>query len=281
MRTTTFFRRGATPLGDLGALAPVAARTTAVRVGLALALAATLAATVLLARSAGSGRAAVLPEGVKTGVIVLDMSASLSGPTYERVATVLRGLVAANQAMGLVMFSDVAYQLLPPNSPTSALDQFVRFFIPQRIIGGSPTYTQTPWGQFSGGTRISRGLAAGAAALRRAHITHGALLLLSDLDDPSADTEPLIAEALALRREHIPVRIVPLGARTENIDAFASLFGRSSFVSPGAFRTTSQERVQPITAASPWGLLALGCVLVALLGANERFNSRLRPEVGT
>ena len=58
------------------------------RVGLALALAATLAGAVLLARSAGSGRASVLPVGAKTGVVVLDMSASVAGPTFEQVGAV-------------------------------------------------------------------------------------------------------------------------------------------------------------------------------------------------
>ena len=61
VRGTTLARRGATRLGDLAQLSAPAKRTTVVRVGLALALAATLAGAVLLARSAGSGRAAVLP----------------------------------------------------------------------------------------------------------------------------------------------------------------------------------------------------------------------------
>ena len=72
-------------------------------------------------RSAGAGRAAVFPEGTNTGVVALDMSASISGPIYARVATTLRGIVNANQSVGLVMFSDTAYELLPPNSPPGAL----------------------------------------------------------------------------------------------------------------------------------------------------------------
>ena len=62
MRIPTARRGRPVPLGDLPRLRGAARRTTIVRAGLALALAGTLAATVLSARSAGSGRAAVLPR---------------------------------------------------------------------------------------------------------------------------------------------------------------------------------------------------------------------------
>ena len=278
MRGTTFARRGATRLGDLSRLEGKAQRTTAVRIGLALALATTLAGAVLLARSAGSGRAAVLPVGAKTGVVVLDMSASVAGPTFERVAAVVRGLVAANQPVGLVMFSDVAYELLPPNSPPSALQQFLRFFIPERLDRGSPVFGQSPWSTFSGGTRISTGLVAGLRALRRARIPHGSLVLMSDLNDSQDDRDPLVAEATALRAAQVPVRIVPLNATPQDIQIFSHLFGPNVFVEPQAFKKTGKQRVEPISAASPWALLVVGLVLVGLLAANERFNSRLVPE---
>jgi len=278
VRGTTLARRGATRLGDLPRLAQPAQRTTLVRVALALALAATLAGAVLLARSAGSGRAAVLPVGAKTGVIVADMSASVAGPPFERDATVVRGLVAANQAMGLVMFSDVAYELLPPNSPPSALEQFVRFFVPVHVSKGQPVFAQSPWSQFSGGTRISTGLVAGEQALRRAGVRHGSLVLMSDLNDAQDDREPLVNVALALRRAHVPVRIVPINAAPQNVELFARLFGAGAFVSPRAFRHQGKQRVLPVAVSSPWALIAVGLVLIGLLAANERLNSRLVPE---
>jgi hypothetical protein len=276
VRGATLQRRGATPLGDLRQLARAASRTAILRLGLAVALAATLGAAVLTARSAGSGRAAVLPEGASTAVVALDMSASISGATYQRVSTTLQGIVAANQAIGLVMFSDVAYELLPPNSPPGALLQFLRFFRPVRVVSGTPVFGQSPWDQFSGGTRVSRGLVEARAALRRAHVRHGAIILVSDLDDSSSDAEPLVAEALALRHAHIPVRIVPLFAAPDNVRAFAALFGDNAFVRPQAFTHRAGRRVQPIAAAVPWGLLALGLALVILLAGNERLNARLR-----
>ena len=281
MRGTTLRRRGATKLGDLPGISLAAERTTVVRAALLLGLAAALAGAVLLARSAGTGRAAVLPGGVRTGEVVIDMSASDVGQSFERIATVIRGLAAADQAMGLIMFSDTAYELLPPNSPVSALGQFERFFTPTTILHGAPIYGQNPWNRFSGGTRIASGLRAGEEALQRAHVTHGSLLLLSDLNDSSGDLDNLVNEALALRKAHVPVRIVPLYASPANVHIFASLFGWHSFVAPTAFRTTATRHVQPFAVSWPWALLGVGVILVALLTANERFNTRLQPEEAT
>jgi hypothetical protein len=176
------------------------------------------------------------------------------------------------------MFSDVGYELLPPNSPPSSLQQFLRFFAPRRVTSGSPVFGQSPWGQFSGGTRISTGLITGADALRRAGVTHGSLLLMSDLNNSQSDREALIAESLALRRAHIPVRIVPLHAAAADVQLFQRLFGDGAIVNPQAFRSTAKEHVQPIAASSPWALLAAGFVLILLLAANELFNTRLVPE---
>jgi hypothetical protein len=281
MRRTTLKRRGATALGDLPGLQSPAGRTTAVRIVLVLGLAAVLGAAILLARSAGSGRAALLPTGAKTGVVVTDMSGSESGLPFERIATVLRALAAANQAMGLVMFSDTAYELLPPNSPASSLLAFERFFDPQSISNSTPIFGVTPWNQFSAGTRISAGLRMGQEALQRAHVTHGSLLLISDLNDSSADEEPLVAEALALKKAHIPVRIVPVVAAPADVRIFGSLFGWNSFLPPSAYRTTANEQVQPIASSWPWALITVGVVLVGLLATNELFNTRLRPERAT
>jgi hypothetical protein len=275
MRLPTIHRRGATAIADLGSIERPAARTSLLRLALAAALAGTLAVAVLAARSAGSGRAAVLPAGVSTGVVALDMSASISGPTYARVATTLKGIVAANQGIGLVMFSDTAYELLPPNSPPTALSQFIPFFVPTTYSHGNPIFAQSPWDMFSGGTRISAGLVAAQEALRRAGVTHGAILLVSDLDDAAGDQPAVVSEAIALKQAHIPVRIVPLFADATNKQFFASLFGNGAFVSPTAFRHTANQRQEAVAASAPWALLALGLLFVLLLAGNERLNGRL------
>jgi hypothetical protein len=275
VRLATLHRRRATPLSDLHELRALEQRTSAVRLGFAAAIAATLVALFLVARGAGAGRAAVFPEGTSTGVVVLDMSASISGPTYARVATTLRGIVDANQSIGLVMFSDTAYELLPPNSPPAALVQFIPFFVPLRYYGGTPVFGQTPWDRFMGGTRVSTGLELASRALQRARVKHGAILLVSDLDDSNADQGQLEQEALALRSHHIPVRIVPLFPSGQDLRLFGALFGRNAFVDPKVFTHTARRHEASVAASDPWALLLLGGFLVVLLAGNERFNARL------
>ena len=85
----------------------------------------------------------------------------------------------------------------------------------------------------------------------------------------------LVAEALALRRAHIPVRIVPLFADPVNKQYFAAIFGQGAFVDPSAFTTTAGRKTRPVAAATPWALVALGVVLVLLLAGNERYTTRL------
>jgi hypothetical protein len=268
-------RSDSVQLAELPGLRHAALRTSALRVLFGLALVGTLAALVNVAGSAGSGRAAVLPQGTSTGVVALDMSASISGPIYARVAATLRGIVDANQSIGLVMFSDTAYSLLPPNSPPGALLQFIPYFTPTRYYRATPVFAQSPWDIFSGGTRVAAGLAEARHALERAHIAHGAILIVSDLDDSSADQAALGEEALQLRREHIAVRIVPLFADPANLRYFAAIFGDNALVDPSVFTHTAKRHAQAVAAVQPWALLALGVLLVLLLAGNERWNGRL------
>ncbi|HLY94185.1 MAG TPA: vWA domain-containing protein, partial [Gaiellaceae bacterium] len=256
-------------------------RTSVMRLALAFGLAATLAGLVLVSRSAGAGRAAVFPEGTSTGVVALDMSASIAGPIYARVATTLKGIVAANQSIGLVMFSDTAYRLLPANSPPGALLQFIRFFIPTGFSGGSPLFAESPWDNFSGGTRVADGLEMARKSLVLAHVKHGAILLVSDLDDAASDEPALYAEAQKLRNAHIPVRIVPLFADPANKRLFAALFGNGAFVKASVFTHTAKRHAQAVSGSEPWTLLTLGFVLVLLLAGNERWNGRFVAEVAS
>jgi hypothetical protein len=275
MRIPTLRTDGRVPLADLSRLQPAAQRTSVLRVFLAAALAATFVLLFLTARSAGAGRAAVFPKGVHTGVVALDMSASISGPTYARVATTLRGIVNANQSVGLVMFSDTAYELLPPNSPPGALAQFIPYYVPKRYYGGAPVFSQTPWDTFMGGTRVGTGLEMARVALRRAGVAHGAILLVSDLDDSNGDQSLLEQEAATLHAQHIPVRIVPLFATIRDVDLFTALFGQSSMVDPSVFTHTAKREAASVAASQPWAVLLLGGALVLLLAGNERWNGRL------
>ena len=144
------------PLADLPRLHVAAQRTSLVRVLLARRARRDARLLFVVARSAGAGRAAVFPEGTSTGVVALDMSASISGPIYARVATTLRGIVNANQSVGLVMFSDTAYELLPPNSPPGALLQFIPFFVAASLLRQHAASSASRRGTRSWAARASR-----------------------------------------------------------------------------------------------------------------------------
>jgi hypothetical protein len=173
------------------------------------------------------------------------------------------------------MFSDTAYELIPPNSPPGAMLQFIPFFVPLRYYGSTPVFGQTPWDTFMGGTRVGEGLKMARLALKRAQVKHGAILLVSDLDDSNADQALLEQEALQLRTEHIPVRIVPLFAAPRDRRLFAALFGDKAFVDPSVFTHTAKRHAAAVAAPQPWLLILLGLLLVGLLAGNERFNGRL------
>ena len=107
---------------------------------------------------------------------------------------------------------------------------------------------------------------------------HGAILLVSDLDDTDSDQGLLADEALRLRAAHIPVRIVPLFAAASDLRLFGALFGEHAFVDPSVFTHSAKRHAASVAAPAPWSVLLLGTLLVLLLAANERWNGRL--EVG-
>src|SRR5262245_20468297 len=87
-----------------------ARRPTITRAALAAGLVLLLGACVLVARQYDVRRAPLVQSG-SSGVIVLDLSASVFEGGFE--ATV-RKLVRTDERAGLVVFSDVGYELLPP-----------------------------------------------------------------------------------------------------------------------------------------------------------------------
>ena len=84
-------------------------------------------AAAAAARHPGVRQPRALP--VHSGdMIVLDLSASISSDTFSRIGETLRKLVATNGRYGLVVFSNVAYEALPPGTPASALRPLIRYF---------------------------------------------------------------------------------------------------------------------------------------------------------
>jgi hypothetical protein len=263
------------PLADLTPLRSPARRTALIRVGAAAALLALAVTAILLGRHPDVREIRFLPEG-SSGIVVLDLSASISSETYSRIGQTLTELSESRGRYGLVVFSDSAYEALPPGSPASALEPMVRFFTlpPQTRPGVAPTFPLNPWtDSFSAGTRISTGLELARSILIDDRLARPAVLLVSDLDDEPNDVPALTSVALAYRQEGIPLHVVGLNPSSEDERLFRRFVaGRGSF---------SQSRLPEETASASSGaafpvwLAAVALLLVAVLAANELWNARL------
>jgi hypothetical protein len=262
------------PLVDLHRLERARRKTARVRALLAVALVGFVAAAVAGSVHAHTPSLRFLPRG-STGIVVLDLSASISTDTYQRIGQTLRELAGTNGRYGLVVFSDVAYEALPPGTPSAALRPYARYFtLPPARNGFLPQFPTNPWtNSFSGGTRIGAGLALALQLIRNQHVRHPAVVLVSDLDDDAGDIKQLAGVALAYRQENIPVRVVALDPQPKDEQLFARLLERAATVEQGRL---PGERAKTTGAPVP-PLLAALAVLAALgLAANELWSAQLR-----
>lgn len=257
----------AVPVSEPGRLARATRRTTFVRLALALALGAALVLAFVVARAQDVRSAPLVPSGT-SGMLVLDLSASVSEGGLE--ATVEK-LSSTDERTGLVVFSDAAYELLPPGSPSRELASLLRFF----VLRPDGTLPPNPWEDFRGGTRISAGMSYARDALLRDGVKRGSFVLVSDLQiDP--DEIARLSEVLALiRTEGFEVRIVPLSPSAEKRALIEQLVGSDSFVRVPERKAVRSPEEERLAAAAPWLFLLAGALLVALLAANERVLARL------
>jgi hypothetical protein len=262
-------RRGI-PVSESSRLLHVERRTTLVRGALALGMCAALVLAFLVANSQDVRHAPLVPSGT-TGMLVLDLSASVSEGGLD--ATVEK-LASTDERTGLVVFSDGAYELLPPGSPSRELASLLRYF-KERSDGTLP---RNPWEEFRGGTRISTGMEFARQVLHRERVTRGSIVLVSDLEiDP--DEIARLSEVLALiRGEGYEVRIVPLFPTETKRALVEQLVGSTAFVREPEQRELRTQEERSLTSVAPWLFLVAGVLLVLLLSANEHVLSRL--EVG-
>jgi len=264
-------RRKGIPYGDLEPMRRPMLRTLGIRVAVLLALAALFSGAALAATDSGTTSSDVVPQGT-TSVLVIDLSKSIIESEFEPVAATLRRLIATNTPTGLVVFSDVAYELLPPGAPASALVPLLRFFTPVR--GGYPT---NPWqATFRAGTKISAALDLAHDMLTRAGIKNGSIVLISDLETASSDAAQLSGTLSQLRREKVQIRVVPLRPSKEALDLFNSLLPPGYLVAKPntvVFEPTSAEGT--LGRKLPVLLVVLGGLLLLALAANERWCSRM------
>lgn len=261
--------RGGIPTSEPARLRGLARRTSVLRAALALALVGALALAVLVARSRDVRHAPLVPSGT-TGVLVIDLSASVyEGALDQTVAK----LVGTDERTGLVVFSDAAYELLPPGSPSRELVPLLRYFR-ARPDGTLPP---NPWEEFRAGTRISTGLAAARAALLRERVSRGSVVLVSDLEilpDEIVRTSEMLA---LLRRDGIEIRIVPLFPSAEKRALIEQLLGSGRFLAEPDSEANAVRAPEErgLTSAVPWSFLLAAALVVLLLTANEGLLARL------
>jgi hypothetical protein len=265
------------PLADAPLLRGATRRTAAVRAVLAAALAALSLAAVAFATRLEPRETAFLPSG-SDGIVVLDVSASISSDTYARIGATLARLAESEGRYGLVLFSDVAYEALPPGTPASELRAFQRYFVvpAQTEPGLLPEPPPSPWAEtFSGGTRISTGLQLALDRIRADRLSRPAVLLVSDLDDDQGDLESLTSVAIAMKRAGVAVRVVGLNADPEDARFVERLLPHGARdLTPAGLpgeRTTARGGV-------PGSLVVAGLLLAVLLAVNEVVGARLRWE---
>jgi hypothetical protein len=291
--------RQAIPLADLRALTEPARRTAAVRWLLAAGLVVVLVVAAILAQRPASSEI-TLAEGGRSGMVVLDMSASIGSPR-RRIIEPFEYLADSGQEFGLVLFSGTAYEAAPPGTSGAELRGIMRALSPfghlcivperspcpprtRRVDPDSPEaqqifrQSQTPWTEnFRGGTTISAGLNLARQALERHGMKERGVLLISDLDDSLLDIPALTRELITFRREKIPLHIVALSPFDADRFFFERMVGREAFVdradlAPGRL---VDERQRAERAGVPEGLAALALFLLMLLAVNEHFCARL------
>lgn len=204
-------------------------------------------------------------------MVVLDMSASVYEGAMEET---LRKLADTGERAGLVVFSDGAYELLPPGTPGRELLPILRFLKP--AAGSTGELPVNPWQDFRAGTQISAGLRAAREALVRENVHRGSIVLISDLEILPDEVERMGAEIAELKRNGIGVRIVPLNPTPEKLARIEALTGPSALLrEPGTAGKVRAPEERSLRAAVPWAFVLVGALLVLLLATNERALARL------
>jgi hypothetical protein len=262
-------------LADYRALAPAARRTRWLRL-LSAGLALGLAVLALLAAPSGSSPSAVLLPHGANGIVVVDVSASISSDTYARIASTLDRLRRGGGTAGLILFSDTAYQALPPKTPVTELAPFERFFqVPAQTQPGVLAQPpQSPWtDQFSAGTRISAGLSLALSVLQEEQLRNPVVLLVSDLNDDAGDLESLTSVALAYRHIGVPIRVVGLNPSPDDESFMQHLLPQGGGI---VSATLPGEKGATTNTGLPLTLILLAVALALAAAAYLAVTERLR-----
>ncbi len=258
---------------DARTMGRAAFRTRLLRAVLVVSAVALLALAAASARGLDTGTASGLPQS--NGVAVIDLSLSIGPKDYRDIRSTLRRLIDSNASLGLVIFSDVPYEMLPPGTPASELEPLLRLLVPPESKGKAAARLKSPWASsFSAGTRISTALELARDMLVRDGVGNGTILLLSDLVTAPDDVPQLARTLQELQRQSIAVKVVPLTPLKDGRTIFEGLLGKSAFIPPSR-AATAEPLPSRSSSGLPLTLLGLGTLVLLVLAAHERFAGRL------
>lgn len=253
---------------DAGGLRRAALRTNAIRIVLVAGALVLLGLTASTARGKDVSRKPLLAGG-GASVVVLDLSLSIGPKDYRGIRQSLRRLIADRARVGLVIFSDVPYELLPAGTPAAELRPLLRLLAPRKK---GPL---NPWsGSFSAGTQISSALELARGMIVRSGAKHGNIVLVSDLINSPDDAAQLAHTLHDLQRESIRVRAVALSPLPDGRTIFEGLLGKTGLISPAKL-AAGHDPIRHGGAPLPTSLVVLAGLLLALLAAHELFAGRL------
>ncbi len=278
MAAPSFARRvTAIPVADVESLRPMWIRTTLVRLALACLLILVLALAFVSARMLEPAKASLLPEGT-SAVVILDVSLSVTDPVFRRIHNAIKMISEGGQGVGLVVFSDVAYEMLPPGSAPEELKGMLRYFKARSVQDPDlAVYPLSPWSAgFSAGTKISAGLELADDVLEREKIENGSIVLLSDLDTAPSDESVLSQVVANVQSKGIELRVVPLFAFEQDLTFFRQIVGKENLITPPQLAAQNRRKAEStLFGANPSMLSLLGGLVLFLLAANEWWGARV------
>lgn len=258
---------------DVEALRRVSFRTRLVRAVLVVAAVALLVLATASARGLEASKPTLLADG--SGVLVVDLSLSIGEADFKDIRRTVRRLIEDDGSIGLVIFSDSAYELLPPGTSASELRPLLRYLVSRRATRMDAGLPVNPWSEhFSAGTRISAALELARDILVRDRVKNGSILLASDLVTAPEDVPELARTLHDLKEQSITIRVVALSPLQAGRAVFESLLGKNALIEPAELRNPRQVLAKT-ESALPTGFLVLGAFLLVVLAAHERFAGRL------
>jgi hypothetical protein len=261
--------RGDISSHDVRELRRAVIRSRIVRGVLVLAAVALLAAAAASASDLESRERGLLPSGT-VGVVVVDLSLSIASEDYQTVRAAFRRLIDANAPIGLVVFSDVAYELLPPGTPAVEMRPMLRLLVPPRFGPAINPWTET----FRAGTRVSTALDLAREILERDEVESGSILLVSDLETAPDDVPALARTVQGIRDSDIELKVVAIAPSSDAVAIFGGLLQKDAFAAP----LDAEDPLPPasdVRSELPTALLVLGALVFLALALHERFGGRL------